>query len=121
MLETQIEIAAPPSKVREIVRSYQLHSYPPRTGTPLTPTSFMFHNKKLLDFSKYPEWHTSSFIKLLEPEDSSCQSLHSLQPGNKIKCDIDGMKFTAEIKVCMHHPITQSTRVFFFFFFFLGS
>ncbi|KAF3407906.1 hypothetical protein DPV78_001116 [Talaromyces pinophilus] len=67
MIETQIEIAAPPSKVREI----------------------------LLDFSKYPQWHTA-LIKLLEPEDSS-KSLSSLKPGDKVKCNIDGMKFVADI------------------------
>ncbi|PYI07146.1 hypothetical protein BO78DRAFT_313869 [Aspergillus sclerotiicarbonarius CBS 121057] len=68
MIETQTEIVASPAQVR----------------------------KALLDFSKYPEWHTS-FIKLLQPEDES-KSLRSLQPGDKVKCDIDGMKFTAEIK-----------------------
>ncbi|PLB55485.1 hypothetical protein P170DRAFT_422027 [Aspergillus steynii IBT 23096] len=67
MIETQIQIAASPDKVQEV----------------------------LLDFSTYLEWQ--SLIKLLEPEDSS-KTLHSLQPGDKIKCDVDGMKFTAEIK-----------------------
>ncbi|PWY89997.1 hypothetical protein BO70DRAFT_426397 [Aspergillus heteromorphus CBS 117.55] len=68
MIEAQIEIAASPSQVREV----------------------------LLDFSKYPEWHTN-FVKLLESEDNT-RSLQSLEPGDKIKCDIDGMQFTAEIK-----------------------
>ncbi|KAK1146341.1 hypothetical protein N8T08_003128 [Aspergillus melleus] len=67
MIETQIEIAASPAKVREV----------------------------LLDFSTYGEWQ--SLIKLLEPEDNS-KILQSLQPGDKVKCDVDGMKFTAEIK-----------------------
>ncbi|THC98885.1 hypothetical protein EYZ11_001663 [Aspergillus tanneri] len=67
MIETHIEIAASPAIVRDV----------------------------LLDFSKYSEWQ--SFIKLLEPEDSS-KTLQSMEPGDKIKCDVDGMKFTAEIK-----------------------
>ncbi|KAJ5712294.1 hypothetical protein N7493_008762 [Penicillium malachiteum] len=69
MIETEIEIAAPPSLVRGL----------------------------LLDFEKYPNWQTSGLVRLLEPEDSS-RTLDTLQPGDKIKCDIDGMKFTAEIK-----------------------
>lgn len=51
----------------------------------------------MLDFPKYQEWHTT-YIKLLEAEDSS-KTVEDLQPGDKIKCDFDGMKFTAEIKV----------------------
>ncbi|OKL58143.1 hypothetical protein UA08_06479 [Talaromyces atroroseus] len=68
-IETQIQVAAPPAKVRQI----------------------------LLDFAKYPQWHTT-LIKLLEPEDAS-KSLSSLARGDKIKCNIDGMKFVAEITV----------------------
>ncbi|KAH8705556.1 hypothetical protein BGW36DRAFT_422110 [Talaromyces proteolyticus] len=66
-IETETEIAAPPCKVREI----------------------------LLDFSNYPKWHTG-FIKQLEPEDTS-KSLSSLQPGDKVKCNIDDMEFVASI------------------------
>ncbi|KAJ5288998.1 hypothetical protein N7478_002028 [Penicillium angulare] len=69
MIETQTEINASPSHVREV----------------------------LLDFANYPEWQTSGLLRLLEPEDSS-KTLPTLQPGDKIKCDVDGMKFTAEIK-----------------------
>lgn len=72
MIETQIEIAAPPSHVRDL----------------------------LLDFATYPYWQKSGLVRLLEPEDST-RTLATLQPGDKIKCDIDGMKFTAEIKVTL--------------------
>ncbi|RAK81555.1 SRPBCC domain-containing protein [Aspergillus fijiensis CBS 313.89] len=67
MIETQVEIAAPPSKVREV----------------------------LLDFSRYSEWHTSIF-HLLEAGDST-KTLETLEPGDVIRCDVDGMKFDAEI------------------------
>ncbi|PYI20226.1 hypothetical protein BO99DRAFT_457161 [Aspergillus violaceofuscus CBS 115571] len=67
MIETQVEIAAPPSKVREV----------------------------LLDSSRYPEWHTS-LIHRLEAKDST-KTLATLIPGDVIRCDIDGMKFDAEI------------------------
>ncbi|PYH94061.1 hypothetical protein BO71DRAFT_326290 [Aspergillus ellipticus CBS 707.79] len=69
MIETQIKIAAPPAKVRDV----------------------------LLDFASYPQWHTSNLIRQLEPEDAA-KTLVALQPGDKIKCDVDGMKFTAEIR-----------------------
>ncbi|KAJ5751682.1 hypothetical protein N7520_008599, partial [Penicillium odoratum] len=69
MIETRIEIVAPPSQVRDL----------------------------LLDFANYPDWQTSGLIRSLEPEDSA-QTLATLQPGDKIKCDIDRMKFTAVIK-----------------------
>ncbi|KAJ5889653.1 hypothetical protein N7504_010463 [Penicillium tannophilum] len=74
MIETQIEIAAPPSHVRDV----------------------------LLDFATYPDWQESGLVRLLESEDST-QTLATLQPGDKIKCDIDGMKFTAEIKENSEH------------------
>ncbi|EED13043.1 conserved hypothetical protein [Talaromyces stipitatus ATCC 10500] len=84
-IETQIEIAAAPSRVREIVRN----------PFPFFSCRRLKHFKQLLDFSKYPQWHTS-LIKLLEPEDNS-KSFSSLQPGDKIKCNIDGMEFVADI------------------------
>lgn len=52
---------------------------------------------KLLDFARYPEWH-SSFVSHIEPL-STVQPSHSLQPGDELKCDIYGTKFTAVIKV----------------------
>ncbi|OJJ98352.1 hypothetical protein ASPACDRAFT_122160 [Aspergillus aculeatus ATCC 16872] len=67
MIETQVEIAAPPSKVREV----------------------------LLDFSKYPEWHVSTF-HLLKAKNST-KTLATLIPGDVICCGIDGMKFDAKI------------------------
>ncbi|RAL07836.1 SRPBCC domain-containing protein [Aspergillus homomorphus CBS 101889] len=67
MIETQIEIAAPPSRVRAV----------------------------LLDSAKYPEWHTS-IIHLLEPEDNT-KTLATLQQGDVVRCDIEGMKFDAKI------------------------
>jgi hypothetical protein len=68
-IETQIEIAAPPSKVREI----------------------------LLDFPNYPKWHTT-FLKTLEPEEHSTSGpSNPLLPGDKIKVDADGMKFIVTI------------------------
>ncbi|RAH76884.1 hypothetical protein BO86DRAFT_422786 [Aspergillus japonicus CBS 114.51] len=67
MIETQVEIAAPPSKVREV----------------------------LLDSSRYPEWHTC-LIHRLEAKDST-KTLATLILGDFIRCDIDGMKFDAEI------------------------
>ncbi|KAH8703433.1 hypothetical protein BGW36DRAFT_443635 [Talaromyces proteolyticus] len=73
-IEAQIEIAAPPSKVREI----------------------------LLDFSKYPQWHTT-LIKLLNPEDSS-KLLSALKPGDKVKCNFDDMKFVANITANSENP-----------------
>ena len=60
---------------------------------------------QLLDFSKYPQWHTA-LIKLLEPEDSS-KSLSSLKPGDKVKCNIDGMKFVASITVSRTDPFAK--------------
>lgn len=69
-----------------------------------TSFSDRYHSKKqLLDFKGYPEWQKSGLVRLLEPEDSS-RTLPTLQPGDKIKCDIDGMKFTAEIKVGLQTP-----------------
>src|SRR4051812_33168275 len=52
---------------------------------------------KLLDFARYPEWHTS-FVSHIEPV-KTAQSSHSLQPGDELKCDVYGTKFTALIKV----------------------
>ncbi|KAJ5657586.1 uncharacterized protein N7484_001235 [Penicillium longicatenatum] len=74
MIETHVEIAASSGRVRDV----------------------------LLDFASYPDWQTSGLVRLLEPEDST-KTLTTLQPGDKIKCDIDGMKFTAEIKVVLLH------------------
>ncbi|KAJ5807044.1 hypothetical protein N7474_010636 [Penicillium riverlandense] len=67
MIESQIEITAPPTKVREV----------------------------LLNFSAHPEWHTK-WLKEVKPEDDSKMGL-SLVPGDKVHVNIEGMKFTAEI------------------------
>jgi hypothetical protein len=68
-IETQIEIAAAPSKVREI----------------------------LLDFPNYSKWHTT-FLKTIEPEkQSTSESSNPVLPGDKIRVDADGMKFVATI------------------------
>jgi hypothetical protein len=52
---------------------------------------------KLLDFSKYPEWHTD-FVSHIEPVNTA-QLSHFLGPGDELKCDIYGTKFNAVIKV----------------------
>ncbi|KAJ5295296.1 hypothetical protein N7508_010117 [Penicillium antarcticum] len=68
MIEARVEIAASPSKVREI----------------------------FLDFSKYSKWHTS-FVTSIEPVNNA-QSSHSRQPGDELNCDIFDTKFNAVIK-----------------------
>ncbi|KAJ5152033.1 Polyketide cyclase/dehydrase [Penicillium capsulatum] len=70
-LESSIEINAPPAKVREI----------------------------FLDFPAYPEWHTD-WIKGIEIEDNADKSKTglSLTAGDKVKCNIEGFSFVAEIK-----------------------
>ncbi|OJJ74476.1 hypothetical protein ASPBRDRAFT_27504 [Aspergillus brasiliensis CBS 101740] len=81
MIKTEVHIAATPAQVRDVIPALN---------------SAVIDYWQLLDFSKYPEWHTS-FIKLLKSNDET-KALKSLLPGDKIQCDIDGMKFTAEIK-----------------------
>ncbi|KAJ5724299.1 hypothetical protein N7488_002334 [Penicillium malachiteum] len=65
--ESKIEIAAPPAKVREI----------------------------LLDFSAYPEWHTE-WIKRIEIQEKDKTSA-SLTAGDKLKVNIEGYNFVANI------------------------
>lgn len=79
----------------------------------MTNTSALsrLHCLQLLDFASYPDWQKSSLIRSLEPEDST-RTLATLQPGDKIKCDIDGMKFTAVIKVNFHLRMRISTATF---------
>lgn len=61
------------------------------------PLASLFLRPKLLDFARYPEWHTS-FVSLIETVNTA-QSSHSLQPGDELKCEIYDTKFTAVIKV----------------------
>ncbi|KAJ5624831.1 Polyketide cyclase/dehydrase [Penicillium lagena] len=68
MIETRIEIAAPPAKVREV----------------------------FLNFLAHPEWHTK-WLKEVKPADDSKTGL-SLVPGDKVHVQIGDMKFTAEIR-----------------------
>ncbi|KAJ5226850.1 uncharacterized protein N7469_006856 [Penicillium citrinum] len=66
--ESSIEIAAPPAKVREV----------------------------LLNFPALRDWH-QGFIRSLAVQDSS-KTPESLVPGDKVEADIEGQKFTAEVK-----------------------
>lgn len=63
----------------------------------------------MLDFPDYGKWHTT-YIKLLEAEDKS-KTVENLQPGDKIKCDLGGMEFTADIKVNIHFFSTINAPV----------
>ncbi|CAI7616731.1 unnamed protein product [Penicillium pancosmium] len=67
--ESSIEIAAPPSRVREV----------------------------LLNFSDLSEWH-KGFIRSLAVHDDSSKAPDSLVPGDKVDANIEGQKFTAEVK-----------------------
>ena len=52
---------------------------------------------QLLNFSALRDWH-QGFIRSLAVHDSS-KTPESLVPGDKVDADIEGQKFTAEIKV----------------------
>ncbi|OQD68671.1 hypothetical protein PENDEC_c032G01882 [Penicillium decumbens] len=66
--ESSIEIAAPPTKVREV----------------------------LLNFSAYPEWHTD-FIKGIEIQEKD-KTAQTLVAGDKVEVNIENFKFIAEIR-----------------------
>ncbi|KAJ5894938.1 Polyketide cyclase/dehydrase [Penicillium taxi] len=68
VLESKIEIDAPPATVREV----------------------------LLNFSSFPEWHTE-WLKSIEILDKS-KTGETLTAGDKVKVCIEGFKFVAEIK-----------------------
>lgn len=89
MIETQIEIAVSPAAVRKIVSHLQLSHAP---AMPDSTDNFM---KQLLDFSRYSEWHTG-YVKSIKSVDASNDHL---EPGDHIKCNLDGMKFTAKVTV----------------------
>ena len=93
MLQTEIEVNAPPSKVREVVC---LLCSPRQSPTDLDS----FYSPQLLDNSRYEEWVTT-LVRKLSPDNPS-QALESLQAGDKVQCDMDGMQFIAVIKVCFH-------------------
>jgi hypothetical protein len=93
MLQTEIEINAPPSKVREVVC---LLCSPRQSPTDLDS----FYSPQLLDNSRHEEWVTT-LVRKLSPDNPS-QALESLQAGDKVQCDMDGMQFIAVIKVCFH-------------------
>ena len=61
---------------------------------------------QLLDFPKYPEWH-SGFA--FESADATKQTL---ERGDKLHVKLDGMKFTSEVKVCLspvwHHELLSN-------------
>ncbi|KAJ5098875.1 hypothetical protein N7532_005876 [Penicillium argentinense] len=66
--ESSIEIAAPPSKVREVI----------------------------LNFPALSEWH-KDHIRRIAVQDKS-KNPESLVPGDKLDVDIEGTKFVAEVK-----------------------
>ena len=94
MLETQIEIATPPVIVYNVV--WRASVYPAHlTGT----FELTILNPKLTGFNKYSEWHPSWSIEPHLAGATNTTINRILEPGEKIKVNIDGMQFTAEIKV----------------------
>jgi hypothetical protein len=95
MITSTIEIAAPPAKVREIVRTETAGDH---SGAG-TLTQF---RPQLLNFSAYPEWHTE-WLKEIKPTDG--KRPQDLASGDKIDVNIENFKFVAEVKVrhpCLH-------------------
>ncbi|KAL1603541.1 hypothetical protein SLS60_005129 [Paraconiothyrium brasiliense] len=71
---TPIEIAAPPERVRDVVR------------TTLTISNENVHNKtQFLDFAKLPEWHTGHFKSIVSPAGKLGKEL---QIGDTIRVDM---------------------------------
>lgn len=97
--ESSIEIAAPPAKVREIVR----HG---RTWTEVNKETTDNPISQLLNFPAYPEWHTD-FIKGVEVQAHN-KTAQTLAPGDKVECNVEGFKFMAEIKVRTTQPVSTS-------------
>lgn len=83
MITSTIEIAAPPAKVRQIVRNSD------------TIRLRQLTSLQLLNFSAYPEWHTE-WLKEIKPQEKSPLDLTL---GDKINVNIENFKFVAEVQV----------------------
>ena len=91
MITSTIEIAAPPAKVRDIVRSWN------RLSICGENKALIQFGLQLLNFSTYPEWHTE-WLKEIQAKDSN-KTPQTLSSGDKIEVNIENFKFVAEVKV----------------------
>jgi hypothetical protein len=85
MISSEVEIAAPPAKVREVVSALP----PRRVWIPPHP------REQLLDFAKIPEWH-SGMVKSITP---LAESGDGQSPGNQLHCVMEGFTFDSTITV----------------------
>lgn len=91
MITSTIEIAAPPAKVRDIVRSWN------RLWSHGENKALIQFRSQFLNFSAYPEWHTE-WLKEIQVKDSK-KTPQTLSSGDQIEVNIENFKFVAEVKV----------------------
>ena len=86
MIITQVEIASPPGRVREVA------SLPPAASKLV-----LMRLLQLLDFAKIPEWH-SGLVKSITPMSKGTED-DGLGVGDKLHCVMEGFTFDSTITV----------------------
>jgi hypothetical protein len=96
----QIEIDASPEKVRSIVRL---------THEPTFLSSFLSDSdsSQFLDFARYNAWHRDWSIEHQDPV--KAQARASPEPGDILKIRMQGISFSAEVKVSPSRPGSLSS------------